>query len=253
MSRDDISRRVYDDLAATLGSPSSSSSPSPSRGGGSLDDGGSAGGDPPLRGSALVERDAVRSHVSRYVIRGRGSGDVGGGGDAAAVDDCVRRVRSLHRSLVFRPPPIGDGDGTSIPSSAMADEEGGVDRMRLSTPPGLRNLGATCYLNSQLQCLSQNLGFVSGLFSWRRRRKRRRGGGAGTSLDAADERMSNVLSNMQSILARVRYGPDKVLCTNDFASALSLENNEMQDPNEVSRVVLRIAGIVFLRYYVRRR
>ena len=30
-------------------------------------------------------------------------------------------------------------------------------------------------------------------------------------------------------------GPDRVLCTNDFVSALGLENNEMQDPNEVSR------------------
>ena len=32
----------------------------------------------------------------------------------------------------------------------------------------------------------------------------------------------------------MRYGPDRVLCTNEFASALNLENNEMQDPNEVS-------------------
>ena len=232
MSRDDISRCTYDDLAVTLGSPSSSSSPSSSPGDKHPDDDGRARGDP-LRGSALVDRDAVRSHVSRYVIRGGGSGDVDGGG--AAVDDCIRRVRSFHRSLVFRP-PIGDNGGTSTLSSATADEEVG-DKIRLSTPSGLRNLGATCYLNSQLQCLSQNLGFVSGLFSWRRRKRRR--GGSGTSLDAADERMSNVLSNMQSILARVRYGPDRVLCTNDFASALSLENNEMQDPNEVSSDVMK--------------
>jgi len=127
-------------------------------------------------------------------------------------------------------------------ASATADEEAG-DKIRLSTPSGLRNLGATCYLNSQLQCLSQNLGFVSGLFSWRRRKRRR--GGSGTSLDAADERMSNVLSKMQSILARVRYGPDRVLCTNDFASALSLENNEMQDPNEVSSDVMKTMASSF--------
>ena len=102
------------------------------------------------------------------------------------------------------------------------------NKVRLSTPAGLRNLGATCYLNSHLQCLSQNLGFLSGLFSWKKSR-------TGRALNAADKRMSTVLTNMQSILARMRYGPDKVICTNDFAVALGLENDEMQDPNEVRR------------------
>jgi hypothetical protein len=131
MSRDDISRCTYDDLAVTLGLLSSSSSPSSSPGDKHPDDDGRAKGDP-LRGSALVDHDAVRSHVSRYVIRGGRSGDVDGGG--AAVDDCIRRVRSFHRSLVFRP-PIGDDDGTSTLASATADEEVG-DKIRLSTPSG---------------------------------------------------------------------------------------------------------------------
>jgi hypothetical protein len=67
---------------------------------------------------------------------------------------------------------------------------------------------------------------LSGLFSW----KKDRTGGAS---NAADERMSRVLSNMRLILARIRYGPEKVIYTIDFASALGLENDEMQDPNEV--------------------
>ena len=93
-------------------------------------------------------------------------------------------------------------------------------------PPGLRNLGATCYLNSQLQCLAQNLAFVHGLFSWTK-----------PTINTGseyDRRMATVLSNMQSILGRMRYGPDRVLCTNEFASSLDLNNDEMQDPNEVS-------------------
>ena len=99
----------------------------------------------------------------------------------------------------------------------------------LSTPPGLRNLGATCYLNSQLQCLSQNLGFIRGLFSW-----------IPSGLDA-ENRMSKIISSMQSILVQMRYGPDSVIYTNDFAAALNLENGEMQDPNEVS-ITFRIVS-----------
>jgi hypothetical protein len=51
---------------------------------------------------------------------------------------------------------------------------------------------------------------------------------------ASAERMNNVLLSLQSILARMRYGPESVICTNDFSVALGLENDEMQDPNEVS-------------------
>ena len=219
MACDDMSQKIYDDLVSTLETSSSSW-------GGTILDGGDGDKGDTIRGSALVDRDAVRSHVFRFVARG-GFGDV----DCcdADVDNCIRRVIICNQSLVFCP-PIGD-------ESSAKFEEGG-DKIRLSTPPGLRNLGATCYLNSQLQCLSQNLGFVSGLFSWRKRRSDPSSlRYSGTSY-AADERMSNVLSNMQSILARMRYGPDRVLCTNDFASALGLESDEMQDPNEVSRDIM---------------
>lgn len=40
-------------------------------------------------------------------------------------------------------------------------------KLQLSVPPGIENLGATCYLNTQLQCLTQNRVFVQGIMSCR--------------------------------------------------------------------------------------
>lgn len=173
-------------------------------------------GDGDLRQSILVDCGAIGSHVSRFIYANEHDGN-------AAIATCVKQIQSIHKSLMFEPGP----------SAASSSGSNNDNKTELSTPSGLRNLGATCYLNSQLQCLAQNLGFIRGLFSWR----------ANPSIDGdstavvseMDKRMSKVLSNMQSILARMRYGPERVICTNDFAAALNLENDEMQDPNEVSR------------------
>ena len=183
-----------------------------------------------LRGSHLVNRRDVRVHVSQFLIHD---------------DDCsngyLDQIESCHRSLVFCPslptlPMMMIEENEDDKNKKVADDE----ILQLSMPAGLRNLGATCYLNSQLQCLAQNLGFVSGLFSL----SKRRGWGSGevsknsnATTACVDERMSSVLFHMQSILARLRYGPERVICTNDFALALGLENNEMQDPNEFARLL----------------
>lgn len=153
-----------------------------------------AGQNNDIRRSILIDCDKTRGHASNFVCDGE--------------EDSERyceMVNSCQNELILSPShedPVSDG------------------KTQISMPPGLRNLGATCYLNSQLQCLAQNLGFVHGLFTWRQ--------------VGAGNRMSQVLSHMQSILARMKYGPQSVICTNEFATALSLENDEMQDPNEVS-------------------
>jgi len=148
-----------------------------------------------IRRSILVDCDKTRIHASKYICNG----------EEDTVERYCEMINSCQNDLIL--PPSNDS----------GSEDG---KTRISMPPGLRNLGATCYLNSQLQCLAQNLGFVHGLFTWRQ--------------DGATNRMSQVLSHMQSILARMKYGPLSVICTNEFATALNLENDEMQDPNEVS-------------------
>lgn len=152
-----------------------------------------------IRRSTFVATDKMRSHASKFVCDRE-----------EEIDGYCEMIGLCQNEL--------------IPALSNEDSQTNNDGMtKISVPPGLRNLGATCYLNSQLQCLAQNLGFVHGLFTWRK--------------VGSDSRMSQVLSNMQSILARMKYGPQSVICTNDFATALSLESNEMQDPNEVSAII----------------
>mmetsp|Transcript_11381 Transcript_11381/g.27439 ORF Transcript_11381/g.27439 Transcript_11381/m.27439 type:complete len:1778 (-) Transcript_11381:330-5663(-) len=95
--------------------------------------------------------------------------------------------------------------------------------INLSIPPGIENLGATCYLNTQLQCLAQNPVFLNGIFSWR----------AGRSTHS----MNPVMSKMQLLLAKMVVGGDCKLSTLDFSNALGLQHNEQQDPNEFARLL----------------
>ncbi|KAL7551081.1 hypothetical protein ACHAWF_014279, partial [Thalassiosira exigua] len=202
-----------------------------------------------VRQSILVNREGVLDHLSRYLCRDNDD-------PSACLDHIVRLV---HGPLLCCPQldPVVKREedafgencnvmamGAAVNSNMVVKREadavgenshanvnkatGPNGRIELSAPPGLRNLGATCYLNSQLQCLAQNLGLVRGLLSWQR-------GPAGSG--SGGGRMSAVLSNLQSVLARMRDGPDRVICTKDFAESLCLENDEMQDPNEFARLL----------------
>jgi ubiquitin C-terminal hydrolase len=135
-----------------------------------------------------------------------------------SIEEYVNRLRQLHESMVFVNPLMSNQQSRS---NATVNQE-----LFLSKPPGIENLGATCYLNTQLQCLAQNIVFVEGIVSWRP-----------VTDDSSNDRMSSVLSLFQDLFLRMTSGPLSVINTLEFSNALGLDHHEQQDPNEFSRLL----------------
>ena len=134
--------------------------------------------------------------------------------DGLTIDKYMQILEQWNQALTFVNP--------LIPEKPKQLTEG-TDRIRLSIPPGIENLGATCYLNTQLQCLAQNTVFLNGIFSWKEVN--------------STHRMNSVMTKLQHLLARMQVGGDSKLSTLDFSNALGLEHDEQQDPNEFARLL----------------
>jgi len=154
-----------------------------------------------FRQSISVDSEKIRLHASTFVCD-----------NEVEVDGYCKMIGAFQSELILAP------SNHESPATATSSSERSI---QLSLPPGLQNHGATCYLNSPLQCLAQNLGFVHGLFTW-------------TNVGAENSRMSKVYSSLQSILASMKYDTDKVLDPVALVEALDLETDYQQDPNEVS-------------------
>ena len=155
-----------------------------------------------LRKLHEMEHSPIRSYLCDALQRSQNSN--------TTVDDCMSKIIRWHKSLLFVPP-------------SRKDRKTAPDRIRIALPPGIQNLGATCYLNTQLQCLAQNPVFLEGIFSWRPVN--------------TGHKMNEVMSNLQQLLAQMLVGGDRKLSTLDVSNALGLDHYEQQDPNEFARLL----------------
>jgi ubiquitin carboxyl-terminal hydrolase 48 len=155
-----------------------------------------------IRKQTLVDCEPICDYVEHILLANADS--------SVALDDYFARLRGLHDSMLFFNPQKED----SSPS---------VNKIRMAVPPGIKNLGATCYLNTQIQCLARNTGLLEGIFAWKTPEVR--------------SRMDSVLEKLQQLLARLAYGADSTISTEAFSQALGLQNDEMQDPNEFARLL----------------
>jgi ubiquitin C-terminal hydrolase len=123
----------------------------------------------------------------------------------------LEQLRRWHKSILFTNPNL------------RQEKQNMSDRILLSLPPGISNLGATCYLNTQLQCLAQNTTFLEGIFSWKHQ--------------DGEDGMNSVMSSLQELLAQMLLGGNNKLTTSNFSKALGLDLDEQQDPNEFARLL----------------
>ena len=181
------------------------------------------------RKSEEVKLSAIREYVEAAVLGCHS-------GHGITLDEYINRLVRLHGSMVFQN-PLRHSSSPTFSSAKTDSQEHSNDSeatregtVHLAKPCGIHNLGATCYLNTQLQCLVRNSAFVEGVLQWKDDRIEKS--------DGAQERgMESVLSSLQVLLGRLIAGSEATVSTDEFSKALGLENTEMQDPNEFGRLL----------------
>ncbi|KAL4164573.1 hypothetical protein KRP22_004438 [Phytophthora ramorum] len=100
-------------------------------------------------------------------------------------------------------------------------------------PCGLRNLGATCYLNSMLQCLFVNLPFRRAVYEWEPKKQ------------LVDKEQALQMRALQKLFAQMQLGNESYYDPTEFASTLSLNNVMQQDAQEFSKLLLAHLRTIF--------
>jgi len=168
-----------------------------------------------LRPCTMVKTQPIREYLSNLLSTApaKSAGDT-------TVDDLLDIFNRWQSSLIFSNPLMDDKKANDL-------------ELPIALPPGISNLGATCYLNTQLQCLAQNKEFMHGITSWKAADMTLETGAD----DAHSERMKSVLTKMQLLLASMVEGSQRTMTTKEFSNALGIEHGEQQDPNEFARLL----------------
>jgi uncharacterized UBP type Zn finger protein len=98
---------------------------------------------------------------------------------------------------------------------------------------GLRNLGATCYLNSLLQCLFHNVAFRRGMYEWAAPAATANGASSGRAAIAGD-----VCRAIQELFAHLECSQAQSYDPAALTSALSLNVAVQQDAQEFNKLLL---------------
>ncbi|RLN59826.1 hypothetical protein BBJ28_00010372 [Nothophytophthora sp. Chile5] len=107
-----------------------------------------------------------------------------------------------------------------------------VARDGVLLPCGLRNLGATCYLNSMLQCLFVNLPFRRAVYEWEPKQP------------PVNAQQALQMRALQKLFAQMQLGRQSFYDPTEFASTLAL-NNVLQQDAQFSKLLLAHLRTIF--------
>lgn len=110
---------------------------------------------------------------------------------------CLTMAKSIFESppqdvLTPNSSPSPSPSPPSAPAPVPAPPSS-TNNLPIATPPGLVNLGATCYLNSLVQCLFQNVAFRRGLYQY----------DPNNLPDASDSKLFGILDQLQMLFTNL--------------------------------------------------
>lgn len=149
----------------------------------------------------------------------------------SSAEQLMKSLKLFYRSLVPEEAIQSQGDDNMTTDS---------DAFLISLPPGVLNLGATCYLNSQLQCLSLNPAFREGVISWQKPVVR-----PNSSTAVNTNNTNDIMMRLQKLLVMMHRGSYSILSAEKLALSLGIQNDEMQDPTEFTTVLFDLLNEIF--------
>ncbi|KAI9333964.1 hypothetical protein BDR26DRAFT_867537, partial [Obelidium mucronatum] len=106
-----------------------------------------------------------------------------------------------------------------------------LQRRANEMPIGLKNLAATCYLNTLLQVWFHTIPFRSAVYNYR--------------LGSPDSKSDTIIKNLQIAFAYMQYGAKNVFDPTAFVKSLNIDSGVQQDAQEFSKLFLGIMETVF--------
>ncbi|XP_073990020.1 ubiquitin carboxyl-terminal hydrolase 48-like isoform X2 [Rhodnius prolixus] len=134
---------------------------------------------------------------------------------------------------------LGEARWLAEPSDESEEEDCDLEIRKPNTFVGLKNLGATCYVNSLLQLWFHNLAFRQAIFSWNPFED----AGEITEMQNGNSTINSpttVVGHLQLLFALMQFSKQKSIDPLAFIKALRLEPSTQQDAQEFSQLFISL-------------